>query len=181
MLLDTVFDITTHSPAQTRAIGELLGHLLGPGDVVCLQGDLGCGKTCLVQGIGRGLHVEGTINSPTFVFISEHGPAGVGPYLYHVDLYRLDDPVEVLALGLEDYMYGDGVTVIEWADRAKEWMPTDHLWITLTFLGDQDRKLQFQPYGTHYVQVVQSLREAACVQKLDQHDETVKEHDAAGD
>ena len=119
----TAIILETDNPDATRAVGRCLGQLLKPGDVICLQGDLGSGKTCLTQGIGAGMGVAEVINSPTFVFVNEHAPLDAGPYLYHVDLYRMCDLNEVLSLGLEDYMYGDGVTVIEWADRASEMMP----------------------------------------------------------
>jgi len=158
ILKDHSFDIVTHSPTQTLQIGERLGRLLQPGDVVCLQGDLGTGKTCLTQGIGAGLRVEGTISSPTFVFVNEHPPLHTGPYLYHVDLYRIEDMTAVFGLGLEDYMYGDGVTVIEWAERAREMVPREHLWIMLGYLDYAKRTLLFQATGEHYVQMLVELR-----------------------
>jgi tRNA threonylcarbamoyladenosine biosynthesis protein TsaE len=152
------FDAVTHSPSQTFAIGERLGQLLGPGDVVCLQGELGTGKTCLTQGIGSGLGVLGTINSPTFVFVNEYVPSAGGPYLYHIDLYRVSNYMEILSLGLEDYIYGDGVTVIEWADRAQEIMPPERLWITLDYTDQMKRTLVFEACGEHYVAIVDTLK-----------------------
>ncbi len=157
---DRMLDINTHSAQETFAVGEQLGRLLGPGDVVCLQGDLGSGKTCLTQGIGQGLGVEGTINSPTFVFINEHRARQPGPYLYHVDLYRINDLLDALVLGLEDYMYGDGITVIEWAERARELIPEDRLWITLQYVGPSERKLLFVATGAHYEELVRELDDA---------------------
>ena len=153
------FDVITHSVEQTYRLGELLGHSLEPGMIVCLQGDLGSGKTCLTQGIGRGLNVEGVINSPTFVFINEYGPSGEGPYLYHVDLYRIHDAADTLALGLEDYIYSNGVTVIEWCDRATEIMPDQRLWISLTYLDESKRSLLFDPTGDEYVRLLDGLRD----------------------
>jgi tRNA threonylcarbamoyladenosine biosynthesis protein TsaE len=153
------FDIITHGADQTSRLGELLGQRLEPGMVVCLQGDLGSGKTCLTQGIGRGLGVEGIINSPTFVFINEHGPSGNGPYLYHVDLYRIHGAADTVALGLEDYIYGGGVTVIEWCDRAPEVMPTERLWITLTYLDDSKRSLLFDAVGPDYERLLDDLKQ----------------------
>ncbi len=154
---DHTFEIITDSPTQTFRIGELLGHLLQPGDVICLQGDLGTGKTCLTQGIGAGLHVSGTINSPTFVFINEHAPVGTGPYLYHADLYRIEDPGAAFSLGLEDYMYGDGVTVIEWAERAQGLLPSEWLWITLIYLDYTKRSLRFEASGERYMRILAAL------------------------
>ncbi|MHB1318149.1 MAG: tRNA (adenosine(37)-N6)-threonylcarbamoyltransferase complex ATPase subunit type 1 TsaE [Anaerolineae bacterium] len=152
------FDVVTHSPAQTFAIGKRLGQLLLPGDVVCLQGELGTGKTCLTQGIGAGLNVSGVINSPTFVFVNEYRPVGSGPYLYHVDLYRVSGYIETLSLGLEDYIYGDGVTVIEWADRARDLIPRQRLWITLDYTDQMKRSLVFEAIGDHYLDIVSALR-----------------------
>ena len=158
ILTDHSFDIISHSPAQTLRIGERLGRLLRAGDVVCLQGELGTGKTCLTQGIGAGLGVGGTISSPTFVFIEEHGSLATGPFLYHVDLYRLDDASAILALGIEDYLYSDGVTVVEWAERAREIMPRERLWITLSYLEYTKRTLLFEAVGARYMELLASLR-----------------------
>lgn len=94
----------------------LLGGMLAAGDVVLLTGDLGAGKTAFTQGIGAGLGVTGTINSPTFTILKEY--TGRVP-LYHFDLYRIEDPDELPALGFEDYFGGDGVCVVEWAERGE--------------------------------------------------------------
>src|SRR4030042_834 len=115
---DSVLGVITHSAEQTFRFGRRLGCLLHAGDVVCLEGELGSGKTCLVQGIGSGLGVLGPVRSPTFVLINEYPPASVGLWLYHVDLYRIDSAAAV-GVGLEGYLYGDGVTGIGWAERAK--------------------------------------------------------------
>jgi tRNA threonylcarbamoyladenosine biosynthesis protein TsaE len=151
--------ITLHttSPEQTRLLGRSLGTLLQAGDIVCLQGDLGSGKTCMTQGIGSGMGVAGVINSPTFVFVNEHAPVTSGPYLYHIDLYRICDLAEALTLGLEDYMYGDGVTVIEWADRAGEMMPPHCLWVRLTYRDYTERRLTIEAVGDRYVALVEAL------------------------
>jgi len=149
--------LQTESPDETRALGCCLGKLLQPGDVVCLQGDLGSGKTCFTQGIGAGMGVAGVINSPTFVFVNEHAPDNSGPYLYHVDLYRICDLTEVLSLGLEDYMYGDGVTVIEWADRAAEMMPAQCLWVRLVYRDYTERRLAMDASGARYVALLDAL------------------------
>ncbi len=158
ILTNHAFDMVTHSPSQTHAVGARLGQLLGPGDLVCLQGELGTGKTCLTQGIGAGLAVQGIINSPTFVFVNEYPPAGDGPYLYHVDLYRITDHLDIYTLGLEDYIYGDGVTVIEWADRAIEVIPDERIWITLDYTDYMKRTLIFEATGERYIEIISSLK-----------------------
>jgi len=158
ILTDRSFDIITHSPEQTHRIGERLGSLLKPGDVVCLEGNLGSGKTCLTQGIGAGMKVSGIITSPTFVYVNEHAPVDSGPWLYHVDLYRIRDHGDALAFGLEDYVYGDGVTVIEWAEYATEIMPDERLWVTLTYLDYTKRSLLFEAQGEHYMEIMLVLK-----------------------
>lgn len=157
ILTDRSFSIITHSPAQTFQLGERLGRLLEPGDVVCLEGGLGSGKTCLTQGIGSGLGVRGTIRSPSFVLISEHPPSAAGPSLYHVDLYRIKDAGAAFALGLEDYLYGDGVTVIEWAERAAELVPAQRLWVFLAYVGQRKRSLLLEPSSEHYADILAAL------------------------
>ena len=149
----------TTSPSETMQVGDVLGRLSPTGSVICLRGNLGSGKTCLTQGVGRGLGVYGVIHSPTFVFINEHPSLSSGPCLYHVDLYRVHDETDVLALGLEDYMYGDGVTVIEWAERAENVLPSDCLWVVLAYLGERTRRLTFHPRGKAYEELVARLRE----------------------
>lgn len=158
ILTDRSFDMITHSSKQTHRLGERLGRLLRPGDVVCLQGSLGSGKTCLTQGIGLGLGVSGTVRSPTFVFIREHAPIDDGPCLYHVDLYRINDSSAALRLGLEEYLYGDGVTVIEWAEHAMEIMPEVRLWVTLTHLDYTKRSLLFEASGERHMEIMLSLK-----------------------
>ena len=158
ILTDRSFDIVTHSPAQTFRLGEELGRLLKPGDVVCLQGGLGSWKTCLTQGIGSGLGVCGVIRSPSFVFVNEHPPSTMGPCLYHVDLYRIADGSAALALGLDHYLYGDGVTVIEWAERARDLAPAQRLWVSLSYLAFSKRSLVFDARGQHYAEIVAALR-----------------------
>jgi len=149
--------LDTNSPDETRAVGRALGERLVAGDVICLQGDLGSGKTCLTQGIGAGMGVADVINSPTFVFVNEHAPLNAGPYLYHVDLYRLCDLNEVMSLGLEDYMYGDGVTVIEWADRAPEMMPAQCLWVHLAYREFTARRLTLHGAGERNAALLAAL------------------------
>lgn len=104
------------SVEDTQRLGEVLGGLVLAGDLVLLEGGLGAGKTAFTQGIGKGLGVADTINSPTFTLLKEY--AGRLP-LYHFDLYRIEDPEELTLLGFEDYFTGDGVSVVEWADRAE--------------------------------------------------------------
>jgi tRNA threonylcarbamoyladenosine biosynthesis protein TsaE len=118
--------LTTHGPGETQALAARLAQQLEAGDVIWLSGELGAGKTTFTQGLGRGLDIAVPINSPTFVLIREY--VGRLP-LYHIDLYRLSDAREVAALGLSDYLAGDGVCVLEWAERldARGEMPGLHI------------------------------------------------------
>jgi tRNA threonylcarbamoyladenosine biosynthesis protein TsaE len=159
ILTEGSFDIITHSARQTLAVGRRLGQLLGPGDVVCLQGELGSGKTCLTQGIGAGMEIEGTVRSPTFVLINEHESAAGSARLFHIDLYRISEAHEALAIGLDDYVYDDGVTVIEWAERAAEVLPDHCLWVHLTYLDDTKRSLHFRAEGEHYRRILSVLQQ----------------------
>ena len=144
--------VTLHSASasQTHRLGALLGGLLRPGDVVLLEGPLGAGKTALTQGIGAGLGVRETINSPTFTILKEY--MGRLP-LYHFDLYRIEDPEELFALGFEDYFGGEGVCVVEWADRgvaadgAMLW-PASWLRIAIAADGGAKRALTCTSIGT---------------------------------
>ena len=112
--------IHTHDADETIAFGERLGSLLGPNDVVALRGDLGAGKTTLTRGIALGLGLDADVHSPTFNLIHEHS----GPLpLYHIDLYRLETEQDIETLGIEEYLYGGGVSVIEWAERMAGLLP----------------------------------------------------------
>jgi tRNA threonylcarbamoyladenosine biosynthesis protein TsaE len=146
--------IHTNSAEETMALGERLGNRLKAGDVIALFGDLGAGKTTLAKGIALGLGVADDIHSPTFTLIHEH----IGPTpLYHVDLYRLESETEVDALGIEEYVYGDGVTIIEWADRMKSLLPTDRLDIELRMKGDTDREMIFQTGSPRLQAIIEEL------------------------
>jgi len=129
------------SPDTTREIGARLGRLAQPGDVLALYGDLGAGKTCLVQGLAAGLGVAEPIRSPTFILIAEY--AGRLP-LYHVDLYRTESLEEVRALGFEDLLGGDGVTVIEWGDKAEALLPIGSIRVRIDGVGDDPREIRVE-------------------------------------
>ena len=148
--------LRSHSPQETRRIGAALGRYAEAGDVLLLCGDLGAGKTCLTQGIASGLGIEGYVRSPTFVLVSVHN--GLLP-LYHIDIYRLDHVAEVLDLGLEEYLAGDGVSVIEWADKALEAFPHPFLLVTLEFEDENERLLRLEPQGERYERLVLQVQD----------------------
>ena len=122
--------IRTNSPEQTQGVGRAIGEQAGKGDIFLLTGPLGAGKTCLTQGIAWGLGMAEYARSPTFVLMSRYRGRLT---LYHLDLYRINDPLEAWDLGLEEQLFGDGVCVVEWADRAGELFPEDCLWIALDY------------------------------------------------
>ena len=162
ILDEHTLDFVSHSAAQTHRFGVRLGLLLEPGDIVCLEGELGAGKTCLAQGIGEGMGVVEPITSPTFTLIAEYYPPGPRPPLYHIDVYRLDRAVqEAAAIGLEDYFLGDGVCVIEWADRIVPAIPDERLWITLRHLDASKRGLVVRATGARFQELLRGFRQAA--------------------
>lgn len=137
--------MVSHNALETRQIGKRLAAFLAPGDVVLLTGEMGAGKSVLARGIAQGLGVEGAMPSPTFTYLQ--------PYegqckLYHFDLYRLDDADTLYAIGLDEFIGGDGVALIEWPERCPEVVPARHLTIRLAYgLEEEERILTFEACG----------------------------------
>jgi tRNA threonylcarbamoyladenosine biosynthesis protein TsaE len=148
-------ELVSNSAAQTRKLGKVLGELAAPGDVILLVGKLGSGKTCLAQGIAKGLGIDEYTPSPSFVLVREY--QGRIP-LYHIDLYRLDRLEEVIQLGLDDYLYGKGVSVVEWADRGLGALPEEHLLINIEHLAATKRRLTLVARGLRYTDMVSKLK-----------------------
>ncbi len=144
---------------RTVRLGQKLGELALPGDVITLAGGLGTGKTTLTQAIGNGLGVPPHyyITSPTFSLLHEY-PGRIT--LYHMDLYRLADEEEIAALGFEDYIYSDGVTVIEWPDRLGSLLPEVRLQIELSFLSEKSREARLTCHGEIWEERLPSILEA---------------------
>ncbi len=150
MIINTV----SESPQETQQVGMQLGKLSQPGDVFLLVGGLGAGKTCLTQGIAWGLGIEGYAASPSFVLINQY--RGRLP-LYHIDLYRLDSIEEVNELGLDDYLYSNGVCVVEWAEKAWAVLPRENLTVEMSFLSDTSRSITIKPNGKRYIEMISQL------------------------
>jgi tRNA threonylcarbamoyladenosine biosynthesis protein TsaE len=142
--------------AATLDLGRKLGRLARPGDVITLTGDLGAGKTTLTQAIGAGLGVPGQlyITSPTFSLLHEY--PGRLP-LYHMDLYRLANEGDMETLGFEEYIYGAGVTVIEWPDRLGSLLPEERLEVRLAFAGSEARTATFMAFGAAWLERLPEL------------------------
>lgn len=147
----------THSAEQTQKVGISIGKLAEPGDLFLLIGDLGTGKTCLTQGIAYGLDIQEYTLSPSFVIMRElHGRLP----MYHMDFYRLENIAEISDLGLDDYLFGKGVCVIEWANRGLSVLPEDYLLIGIDYLADNERSFVIVPRGERYIRMMRQLREA---------------------
>ncbi|MCC7263928.1 MAG: tRNA (adenosine(37)-N6)-threonylcarbamoyltransferase complex ATPase subunit type 1 TsaE [Candidatus Latescibacteria bacterium] len=133
----------SHSPEETRALGEQLGRQLQPGEVVAFSGDLGAGKTCMIQGVCAGLGIADQVNSPTFILINEYvgRASGQEVAVYHFDLYRLRSERELEALGAEEYFYGQGICLIEWPERAHAALPPRRREVVLEHCGPQSRRI----------------------------------------
>jgi tRNA threonylcarbamoyladenosine biosynthesis protein TsaE len=149
----TTLELTTNSPRETQALGRLLGAEALPGDLILLSGDLGSGKTTLAQGVAQGLEVKGYAHSPTFVLVNEYKGRLT---LYHVDLYRLDDPGEIAELGIEEMLTG-GVCIVEWAEKALTLLPSEFLFIEFTALAPTQRRLRLEAQGERYHRLLDRL------------------------
>ena len=147
-------EIITRSPEETQTLGKQLGKLAQPGDVYLLSGQLGAGKTCLTQGIAWGLGSTEYAASPTFVLMRELKGRLM---LYHIDLYRLDHLEEIADLGLDDYFYGKGVCVVEWAEKGLAILPEENMLVQINYLNDNERRLIFTPNGKHYEELIKQL------------------------
>jgi tRNA threonylcarbamoyladenosine biosynthesis protein TsaE len=149
--------IESKSVKETLSIGRAVARNLRPQDIICLFGRFGSGKTILTKGIawGLGLRMDDII-SPSFVLIREHRKARIP--LIHFDLYRLKSAKDILGLGYEGYLYEDGVSVIEWADRLKYLMPKSYLRIDLFIKGKTKRRLEFSAFGGRYKELLRAIK-----------------------
>lgn len=150
--------LVSHSVSETRQLGAFLSQLLEGQEVICLEGELGTGKTTLIQAIGDALGVSEAITSPTFTLVNEYySRTGT---LYHVDLYRLDSIGEIVQAGIDGFFYADGICVIEWAEKARGILPAECLYIMLKHEGEEQRSISIQAKGQRYCQLLRRLRKA---------------------
>jgi len=162
ILNDHSLEFVSHSPEQTRRLGARLGELLQGGEVICLEGSLGAGKTIFAQGIGRGWGAVSHLISPTFILVREHRRPADGQRLLHADFYRLEDPDEVWTLGLQDWMEDkQTVVVIEWPERAEPSLPEERLWVRLEPIDEVRRRLLFIAHGPSYLDLLHRFRRTA--------------------
>jgi len=147
------YNMLSEHPEKTKKIGKELAGLLMPGDNIILNGPLGSGKTLFTKGVASGLGIirPEYVNSPSFVIVKEYkGRIN----LYHFDLYRLDDIEDIQYMGMDEYINGNGVVVIEWAERMKGLLPEDYLDITIGIIGDEKRSFYFKPFGKRYDYII---------------------------
>jgi tRNA threonylcarbamoyladenosine biosynthesis protein TsaE len=151
-------DFLSHSPEQTRLIGMALGRSLQTGDVICLQGDLGAGKTTFVQGIAQGWSSRDAVSSPTFIIINVYRDSGAGR-LFHLDAYRLNSVLEAEELDLNS-MLAQGPLIIEWPERMEGLIPPEHLWVMLDHVDQEERRMSFFSHGNRYDDLLEVVRDA---------------------
>jgi len=152
-----LWSVTSRSSVQTRSWGGKLGKLLKGGEIIGLVGELGTGKTCFVRGMAEGLDVgpDAWIRSPTFTLINEyHGRLPV----YHIDLYRVGSREELEGLNLREYLYSDGVSVVEWFEHLPADEVNEYLEVKLAYANGNKRQLMFTPRGKRYEQIVERLK-----------------------
>jgi len=156
ILDDSIFEFFSHSPDQTRRLGIHLGGYLRLGDVICLEGNLGSGKTTLVQGIAQGWGALDPVSSPTFMIVNEYRRADQ-ERLYHLDAYRLNGSMDADLLDF-DRMLSQGPIVIEWAEKVKGVLPESFLWITLKYTGMEHRAMRLTSQGKRHEKIIDQLR-----------------------
>lgn len=160
ILREGELDIISHSPEQTRRYGIRLGQLLQAGDVICLTGDMGAGKTVFTSGIGQGWGTTHKITSPTYNLVHQHQRTDDKTTLYHLDCYRMNSLDEVDTIGWDDMFDNKGIIIIEWAERIEDALPTHHLWIELGVVEDFRRNFILEATGERYQHLVNEFRKA---------------------
>lgn len=147
----------SRSPEQTRRIGARLGKALHTGDLICLQGELGAGKTTLVQGVAQGWDSVDLVSSPTFILVNEYRRAG-GRELFHMDAYRLESAAEAAELDL-DSMLAEGALIVEWPERIETILPHHELRIEMETVAEEQRQMRFKARGIRYDHILAELRQ----------------------
>jgi tRNA threonylcarbamoyladenosine biosynthesis protein TsaE len=145
-------DFLSQSPEETRSVGKRLGAVLLPGDVICLQGELGAGKTTFTQGLAQGWGSIDAVSSPTFIIVNVYRREN-GEHLYHLDTYRLESAPEAEELDI-DTMLMRGPLIVEWPERMQSVLPAERLWITLEHLEDDERQLRFEAKGARAEEIL---------------------------
>lgn len=153
-----MLEFVSRSPEQTRRIGMRLGSLLQAGDVICLQGNLGAGKTTFTQGIAQGWGSLDSVSSPTFIIVNQYRRAD-GNSIFHLDTYRLDSTGEAEQLDLDSYL-NEGALIIEWPERLGNLIPSENLWINLEHIAEEHRQLIFHARGKRYDEILNNIHDS---------------------
>jgi tRNA threonylcarbamoyladenosine biosynthesis protein TsaE len=161
ILDERTVEFVSGSPAQTQRLGARLGELLHGGHIICLEGNLGAGKTCLAQGIGLGWGAGSALRSPTFTLIHQYRRRSDAVRLYHIDMYRVANKPEAAALGLDELWNEQAVCLVEWPERIAALVPPEHLWIQLHVLDETRRRLVFVAHGQPYENLLRQFQHAA--------------------
>jgi tRNA threonylcarbamoyladenosine biosynthesis protein TsaE len=143
-------DFIVDSVEETLELGKKIGELANPGDIICLIGDLGTGKTHITKGIAEGLGIKENITSPTFTIVNEYSGR---LKLNHFDVYRVNDPDEIYAIGFDEYIFSESISIIEWANYIEELIPKEYIRIIINKLpaqGENYRKISIEGYGDRY-------------------------------
>lgn len=160
ILKEGQLDIISHSAEQTQRLGSRLGSLLQIGDIICLSGDMGAGKTVFAAGIGRGWGAKTPLTSPTFNLVHDHRRDADSLHLYHLDCYRLENPEEADAIGLDRILRGRGMVILEWPEQLESVLPPQRLWIELRVLEPTRRNFVFEASGKRYEELIAKFRES---------------------
>jgi tRNA threonylcarbamoyladenosine biosynthesis protein TsaE len=160
ILREGELDIISHSAAQTGRLGTRLGEMLSVGDIICLSGDMGTGKTVFTTGIGHGWGAKIAPTSPTYNLVHQHKRESDSQILYHLDCYRLQSVDDTDSIGFDDIVESDGVIIIEWAERIEDALPEDRLWIDMRVIEDMRRSFRFEATNDHYQKLVDDFRAA---------------------
>ncbi len=154
-------DFTSSSVEQTVRLGVRLGELLQVGDIICLDGELGMGKTAFARGVGRGWGASVRVTSPSYTLINEYPRLKDGRILYHIDSYRLQTEADSYSLGLDDIFDSDGAVIIEWPTRIEGWLPADRLWIALDEISNTRRSMRFTAAGSRSAALLNEFKRRA--------------------
>jgi len=161
ILDERTLDFISNSDEQTVRLGVRLGELLIVGDVVCLSGDLGSGKTAFAQGIGRGWGASRHVTSPTFTLVNEYQRLNDPRKLYHIDCYRLKGEADTITTGIDDILMDDSVIMIEWPERISTFLPEERLWIELRHISETRRGVRIKADGDRALELLQQFRQSA--------------------
>lgn len=161
ILTDRTLDFISSSEQQTNRLGVRLGELLEPGDILCLAGELGAGKTMLARGVGRGWGTAVRVTSPSYTLVNHYPRMHDDQVLYHIDCYRLQSESEIITAALEDVLMSPGAFMIEWPERLEEMLPDDRLWIDMSGVDETRRKLRFNAAGDRSADLLKEFRMSA--------------------